>query len=155
MYRFELSANCSLSARQAVGVFAGIAGVSLTIAVGCALMGYWPVLPFAGLELALFGWAMRHTWRRAQRCERVLIDAQSVVIERYDADLALCENIELPRAWAKAALISDRENPGQTALAIGQRGRWVAFGRFLDDTEKRTLLRRLQQVLRDRSQSAD
>lgn len=35
-----------------------LAAISLVIAVAFAAVGAWPVLPFAGLELAALGWAM-------------------------------------------------------------------------------------------------
>jgi uncharacterized membrane protein len=40
-------------------VFVALATVSLAIAGGFALAGAWPVLPFAGIELAALAWAMR------------------------------------------------------------------------------------------------
>ncbi|MBU1645400.1 MAG: DUF2244 domain-containing protein [Gammaproteobacteria bacterium] len=40
-------------------VFVVLAAISLTIAIVFACFGAWPVLPFAGLELAALGWAMR------------------------------------------------------------------------------------------------
>ncbi|MEM6818264.1 MAG: DUF2244 domain-containing protein [Pseudomonadota bacterium] len=146
-HEFTLSANCSLSARQAVGFFCAIAGVSLTIAIGCALLGYWPILPFAGLELALFGWALRHTWRRGQHREYITIDAEHIELERVDADGEPIDQLKLPRAWTRVDLIADRKRPGDKQLAFGREGRWTPFGDFLIEAEKRTLLRRLRQVL--------
>jgi len=35
-----------------------LAAISLVIAIAFAAVGAWPVLPFAGLELAALGWAM-------------------------------------------------------------------------------------------------
>ena len=34
-----------------------VAGSSLVIAVGLAMMGYWP-MPFAGMEILLLAWAL-------------------------------------------------------------------------------------------------
>ena len=59
MHRFDLCANCSLSANQAIALFAGIAGISLAFAGVFVSMGYWPVLPFAGMELAVLGAGVR------------------------------------------------------------------------------------------------
>ncbi|MEL7309870.1 MAG: DUF2244 domain-containing protein [Pseudomonadota bacterium] len=146
-HRFELAANCSLSESQAIGFFCLIAGVSLTIAIGCALMGYWPILPFAGLELALFGWALRTTWRRAQHREFIIIDAEQIELQRTDAEGQPVDTIQIPRSWTQVSLIADRRRPGEQRLAFGRQGRWIPFGDFLVESEKRTLLRRLRQVL--------
>ena len=47
----------------AVAILA-LAAVSLVIAGAFALAGAWLVLPFAGLELAGLGWALRHAGSR-------------------------------------------------------------------------------------------
>ena len=44
--------NCSLSWRRAVTVFCGISLVSLTIALGFSLLGYWLILPYSLLEMS-------------------------------------------------------------------------------------------------------
>jgi len=30
-----------------------------------AVKGFWPILPFAGLEMALLGWALKRPWSAA------------------------------------------------------------------------------------------
>ncbi|MEL7022484.1 MAG: DUF2244 domain-containing protein [Pseudomonadota bacterium] len=146
-HRFELTANCALTENQAIAFFCVIAGVSLTIAVGCAFLGYWPILPFAGLELALFGWALRTTWRRAQQREFIVIDAEHIELQRTDFEGNTKDRVQIPRSWTQVRLIADRRRPGEQRLAFGREGRWVPFGDFLVEAEKRTLLRRLRQVL--------
>jgi uncharacterized membrane protein len=44
--------NCSISPAALLGAFAALAVVTLAIGTGFALMGAWPILPFAGLEVA-------------------------------------------------------------------------------------------------------
>jgi uncharacterized membrane protein len=45
-------------------VFVAVAAASLGIAVAFALAGAWPVLPFAGLELAALGWGIHRFGRQ-------------------------------------------------------------------------------------------
>ena len=151
--RFELRANCALSARQAVAFFAGIASVSLGIALLFVVRGYWPVLPFAGLELAFLAWALRASWRNGQAREELIVGPEEIVISRWGADEAPPVTTRLPRAWTRAALIRARDRRGGEQLALGQRGRWWVIGRFLADDEKRSLHRRLSQVLRQGAHS--
>lgn len=55
----ELVPNCSLTTRQASAFFASLCTVSFTNAGIFVLRGLlWPVLPFAGLEMARLGWAL-------------------------------------------------------------------------------------------------
>lgn len=147
--RFELSANCAMTAREASLFFIGVASVSLLVAIGFTLMGFWPVLPFAGLELGLLGWAIRHTWLRAQSREFITIDEDEIVLERVDANGESLASHSLPRLWTQVRLIRDRRNPRERRLAFSRKGRSVVFGDFLIESEKRTLLRRLREVLRE------
>ncbi len=152
-HHFELRANCSLSAGEAVAVFAFIAGASLTIAFLFVFQGYWPVLPFAGLELAFLAWALRASWRNGQAREELEIDAEAIVIRRYRGGDSHATTTRLPRTWTRAAIIRGSGPRGGEQLALGQRGRWWVIGRFLADEERRSLHARLDQVLRQRSHS--
>ncbi|MEN0044756.1 MAG: DUF2244 domain-containing protein [Pseudomonadota bacterium] len=147
-HTFNLQANCALSAGQAVAFFAGIAAVSLGIALLFVARGYWPVLPFAGAELAFLAWALRASWRAGQAREQLVIDSDEIVITRWDPDADAPSTTRLPRTWTKAALIEVRDRRGGEQLALGQRGRWWVIGRFLGDDERKRLHHRLSQVLR-------
>ena len=48
--RLVIGPNASLSDRQALGFFAGLSVICLCIGGVFASQGFWPVLPFAGLE---------------------------------------------------------------------------------------------------------
>ncbi len=43
--------NCSISPAALLGSLAALAAVTLAIGIGFSLLGAWPVLPFAGLEV--------------------------------------------------------------------------------------------------------
>jgi uncharacterized membrane protein len=49
--------NRSLSHTRQRAVFWGLAALCFGIAAVFAALGYWPVLPFAGLEIGLLAWA--------------------------------------------------------------------------------------------------
>ncbi len=152
-HRVALRANCSLSAGEAVAVFAFIAGVSLTIAFMFVYQGYWPVLPFAGLELAFLAWALRASWRNGQAREELEIDSEEIVIRRYRGGDSHATTTRLPRTWTRAAIIRGSGPRGGQQLALGQRGRWWVIGGFLADEERRSLHARLEQVLRQHGHS--
>ena len=64
--------NCSISPAAMLAVFASLAGVTLAIGAGFALLGAWPVLPFAGLEVAALGAAfLVHVRRVGKELETV------------------------------------------------------------------------------------
>jgi uncharacterized membrane protein len=47
--------NCSLSPAGLGLIFLSLAAVVLAIGIGFAVIGAWPVLPFAGLEVLALG----------------------------------------------------------------------------------------------------
>lgn len=153
-HQFELEANCSLSAAGCVLAFVIVAAASLGVAMVCVLQGYWPVLPFAGLELAFLAWALRATWRNGQSRERLVIDADDITIERWPASAPSPSIQRLPRTWTKTAMLPNRGRPGGAQLALGQRGRWWIIGAFLPEPEKRSLKRRIDQILRQSPDAA-
>ena len=64
--------NCSISPAALLGAFAALAAVTLAIGAGFALLGAWPVLPFAGLEvLALAVAFVAHVRRVGKELETV------------------------------------------------------------------------------------
>ncbi|MEM7763553.1 MAG: DUF2244 domain-containing protein [Pseudomonadota bacterium] len=148
MHRFELTANCSMTATEARQFFMLVTITSLFVAGVFVSRGYWPILPFAGLELAALGWALHHHWQRAQSWESVEINDESVVLTRWRRSDVVDERVELPTPWTRAALL-ERGNQLDLAFARG-RDRHI-FGRFLVPDEKRALQARLAQVLRQTS----
>ncbi|MCB1796165.1 MAG: DUF2244 domain-containing protein, partial [Candidatus Competibacteraceae bacterium] len=54
-YCYVLRPNRSLSWRQNLGVFGGLCLVTLMLVLPLVSMGFWLVLPFAGLELLAVG----------------------------------------------------------------------------------------------------
>ncbi len=57
--RIELSPRCSLSTSQALRFFAVTCLAAFTLAGLLALKGFWPILPFAGLEMVVLGIALK------------------------------------------------------------------------------------------------
>jgi len=71
-HRIELAPNCALTPHGAA-VFVGSTGLLVfAVAIFFASRGFWPVLPFAGLEVGLLAWAGagQHALRRQPRGHR-------------------------------------------------------------------------------------
>ena len=66
-HRIELAPNCSLTPRSARRFVGGLALVTFMTAGFFALQGFWPILPFAGLEIGLLWWAVRASMRGGRR----------------------------------------------------------------------------------------
>lgn len=146
MHHFELSPNCSLTSRSALGFYLLVAAACLLVAVNFALLGFWPVLPFAGLELAVLWLCLRHSMRRGRDRDFIDIDAERVVVEQIRAGRS-ARRESFPRHWVGVRLRRARSRNALPQIEIGAGQRWLAVGEFLTARERRGLSSRLKTVL--------
>ena len=140
-----VSPNRSLTWRQAVVFYAGVCVGSLGIALMLAVQGYWPVLPFAGLELAVLGVALWITMQRGRYRELIRIFPDRIVIEK-----GLPEDhrrIEFPLHWARVTLRPAGTGSYPSRLLISSHGRSCEIGRCLTESARRGLRSRLDQLI--------
>ena len=136
-HRYILRPNCSLSWSSAKLCFAAIAGVTLTVAAAFAFLGLWPVLPFAGLELAVLGYCFYRCAANAQHREVITVGPRLVKVEKgkYWPD----NRWDLPRAWAVVAMERHAIRGYPSRPFLRSHGRRVEFGSFLSEEERREL----------------
>ena len=101
-YRITLQPNCSLTAKGAWLFMLSVAAAPLSIAVGLTILGFWPVLPFAGLEVIGVGTALWITRRRARQRQVILIDQDRVTV-LLEESRTRRESV-FARHWAKVTL---------------------------------------------------
>ncbi len=118
---------------------------SVSLAVLLATRGFWPVLPFAGLELLALGLALRVSLRRGRYREVISVFADRVVIEQGSSQPT--QVTEFPRAWARVELAESRYRGHPGRLTIGSHGRWCEVGRTLTDEERKSLSHRLRELI--------
>ena len=148
--RIELLPNCSLTPAGARFFFATVAGVSLTVAAFFVLSGYWPVLPFAGLELGLLGWALAASLRRRHWTQTLDFSDREVVIETRGP--RGIERHVYPRHWASVKLVRARGwQPSR--LMLGSHGKAREVGAFLTEEERQSLYQRLAPLVGRTSES--
>jgi uncharacterized membrane protein len=128
--RFESRPNCSLPGTSRKLAFWIIATVSLAIAGGFCLVGCWPVMPFAGLEIGVLAWAFDVIRRRESDYEHLVIERDRVsVTTRREGRV---EKRELNALWTQVRLDCDR--PGTNCrLLIRSQGLDTEVGRHLSD----------------------
>jgi uncharacterized membrane protein len=147
--RFVLGPNASLSVRGAWIFMISISFTTLGLAGWCAAHGFWPVLPFAGLELAAVGWALVVSMRRNRYREVVSFDEARVRVEFGVAGQGARSRVEMPRAWTRVWLERDAtRRHAPTRLVLGCSGQRVVIGQCLTDEEREALLVRFRNVLR-------
>lgn len=126
--------------RETVAVFRAIAAVSLGIAAVLTWYGLWPVLPFAGLELSLLGWALYVSARRALDTEVVTVSDDWVCIEKGRG--------RPQRWWRFERYFSEvRVSAPEPQLMIRCRDECVELGDFLAAGERRQVARELYRCI--------
>lgn len=153
--RFVLGPNASLSVRGAWLFMALVSVATLGSAGWCAYHGFWPVLPFAGLELAAVAWALVVSMRRNRYREVVSFTAEQVRVEFGTVGRGAQARAELPRAWARVWIEKDASRRhAPTRLVLGCSGQRVVIGRCLTDEEREALRVRFKNVLQRRKGAA-
>jgi uncharacterized membrane protein len=144
-FSIEIRPNCSLSARGAALFFFSACLGPLLIAAFLALRGFWPVLPFAGLEVLLLGWALRLSLERRHHQQCVTVTDAEVSIESRRR--GACEQVVFPRHWARVKLRRPAARLHPSRLVIESHGRQCELGSFLTEEERRGLALRLQRLI--------
>jgi uncharacterized membrane protein len=144
-YRVELRPNCALTVATAALFFGSLCVVSFTIAGLFALQGFWPVFPFAGLEMLVLGWALWISLRARFVRQCIGISQHEVVIELRTRTTE--ERFVFPRHWAKVTLRASYTALHPSRLLIESHGRACEIGGFLTEEERRALAARLKQVI--------
>lgn len=140
----ELIPNCSLTPWQAAGLFASLSVVSFVIAAIFAARGLWPVLPFAGLEMAVLGWALGESLKRHRYVQTITVSDREVEVVTRDRKGS--RTATFPRHWTQVRLVRARSwHPSR--LMIESRGRACEVGGLLTEEERRGLHVRLQRLV--------
>src|SRR5687767_12364653 len=84
--RFELSRGNSLTPKSACVFVGTVALATLLVAGFYAAQGFWPVLPFAGLEIAFLIWAVKASMRSGLQRETIIVTEELVTIQHRSPD---------------------------------------------------------------------
>lgn len=142
---FVLRPNSGLYWRTTLGVFIGLSVVCLAVAIAFTLAGYWPVLPFAGLELVALGAALYVSAKRGRYREVVRVDGDRVTVEKGLRSPEQSWTFDL--AWTEVELTAPLHRWYNSVLVIRSQGQSVAIGSFLTDVERRLLAEELRRCI--------
>ena len=141
----ELSPRCSLTPKTA-RIFIGlVAAPTFAIAFLFTSQGFWPVLPFAGLEIGLLIWAVRASMRSGLERETITVTQDSVILRHWDRRGV--KSAVFPRHWSRVTLHAPLAALHPHRLILESHGRACEVGRFLTEDERRSLAVRLQQLV--------
>jgi uncharacterized membrane protein len=147
---FDLAPHCSLTPRTALLFFGSVCFATFGIAGAATIMGYWPVLPFAGAEMLLLGWALKTSMDRRYELETIDVTESEVIIE-YSKGTP--RRVVFPRHWARVKIRHPKSPLHRAHLVIESHGRAYEVGRFLSEEERRQLAAHLGLVIGGMNQS--
>jgi len=141
-----ITPNRSLS-RQGLRIVLGVViAFNLLIAVFLLVLGAPPVLPFLGLDVLAIWWALRTSFRAAERRERVRVTAEAVTVSREDERGARV-------IWTSPTAFTgvDVDQPGEHEARVRIRiyRRRLTLGRALSPPERVEFGDALRQAIRD------
>lgn len=145
VHSLTLTPNCSLTPRTAWTFFGSLFIVTFVIAGMATTQGFWPVLPFAGLEMALLGWAMHRSLQRRHHRQTITVTEDSVEVEEVDFERR--ERVVFQRYWARVKMRAAASPLHPSQLLIESHGRRCEVGRFLNEQERRSVAQRLQRLI--------
>lgn len=143
--RIEICPHCSLSVRTALLFFGATCVISFMIAGYMTLRGFWPVLPFSGLEMAFLGWALKGSMARRHYRQTITVTDADVSVELSDHQHSV-QHV-FPRHWAQVKLRRPASRLHPSRLTIESHGRQCELGSFLTEAERRGLALRLQGLI--------
>jgi uncharacterized membrane protein len=150
----DLAPHCSLSTRGALLFFGSVCFATFGIAGAATVLGFWPVLPFAGAEMALLGWALYSNMQRRHEHESIDISETEVVIEFFHGRAhGAPQRVVFPRHWARVKIRQPKSLLQRGQLVIESHGRAYEVGKFLTEEERHHLAANLRRLIGDMNQS--
>jgi uncharacterized membrane protein len=141
----ELAAHRSLTPKSARIFICLVAIPTFAVALMFTAQGFWPVLPFAGLEIGLLIWAVRSSMRSGLERETITVTQDSVMVRHFDRRGV--QSAVFPRHWSRVTLHAPLAALHPSRLVLESRGRACEVGRFLTEDERRSLAVRLKQLV--------
>ena len=143
--RYVLRPHRSATWHDNLWLVACVAFMAVPIAIAWAAVGFWPILPLCGLELAVLTLGLYLVNRSLLAQEVITIEDERIVIEAGRREVE--RRFDLGRHWAQVLLQPARRRAHPSRLIVRSHGRAVELGRFLTDDERGELAHDLRAVL--------
>ena len=139
-----LHPHCSLSPRGFLIFMVALGSVSLALGVWFLAQGAWPIFGFYGLEVAIIYWALRTSYRKAERFEQVRLTDAALTVDCADRR-GRRRVFSVPPHWLRVSIDDSVRNEGQVCLS--SHGQAVVVGAFLSPEERRDFALALRRAL--------
>ncbi|MDR2215898.1 MAG: DUF2244 domain-containing protein [Nevskiaceae bacterium] len=136
----------ALTPRQARSFLLFVGSSCLGLATFLALKGFWPVLPFAGLEVAALWFALTINRRREQQVQTILVSDDEIRVRKHDP-VHTDQVLVFPRYWSRVKLRRSAIASHPSHLVIESGGQSCEVGEFLTEVQRQDLAGRLHRLV--------
>lgn len=144
--------NQSASWRANLYTLLALCVPSLGVAIVFAVLGAWPILPFAGLEMLALGTALYYVNWKLQYRHVITLSEDSVRIDKGHYYPRQSWHLQRQRAGLS---ITPEQHPWEVPLlAVHDRSQRIGIGEFLNQDDARELITLLRRELSVDSHSA-
>jgi uncharacterized membrane protein len=126
-FSLTVKRNCSISPQALAALLALMAAFAFAVGIAFAFYGAWPILPFAGLEIAALAAAFYLNGRHAADYERIALEEGLLVVEVRDCERVATHRFDLHRVQVD---VSERRR--DVRVALRSQGSELEIGRHLD-----------------------
>ena len=133
----------SLTTKGAVIVVGAMVAMTAAVALRFWLLGAWPVLVFACVEIPLLAVLLTINIRGARAKELIMLDATQVTVLRTDP-AGRSRQEALSAAWLRVDLNATN---GTSSVVLSSHGRICEVGAFLHEPDKASLFKSLENAL--------
>ncbi len=145
-WSITLTPHRSLTREGFVALIAIVAFVNLAVGVTFFLIGAWPVIGFAGLDVLAILWAFRRNFADGQRFEQIVAEDDVLTLSRVATD-GMCENIAFNRRWVNVDLEFDEPRELTGKLFLRSHGKAHEIASFLGAEERESLAMTLRRAI--------
>lgn len=140
--------NCSASPKHLAIAFGSLVAVSFAVGAAFAVLGFWMVLPFVGLEIVAVAVAFFCYGRHAADAERIELVDDRLTVERIEAETRRRWDFD-PRGVRVEVDERGRGLGARVQVCLAGRGERVEVGRHLLDARRAELASELKAALRN------
>ena len=138
--------NHSATWRSNLYVLIGISIPSLGAAIGFTVLGAWPILPFAGLEMLALGCALYYVNWKLQYRHVITVNEDSIRIDK--GHYRPRQSWQFARPRTGLSVVPERHPWEGPELALHDRQQRVSVGEFLNREDALALLALLRSEIR-------
>lgn len=143
--RLIITPNRAMSWEALLAFFFIITTITVSIGLWFFVNGFPFVLPYAGVEMCLLGYALYITAWNSTAKEVITIDGETIAVEKGHKILE--NTYQFHQAWTKVILEMPDHTWHPSRLVIRSKGLQLEIGKFLNEEERRGLAKTLVKAL--------